>query len=147
MIELVGLSDPVRGRRFILTRLPATVGRSPDNDLVVDGPGVWDRHVRFELDAEAGVRVRVLGPNARLWVEDRLVQETILRAGDCLTLGGLTFRFVLTPLRPQRRNLCAAQTWLLIGLTLVLQAILLWPALESFALRAVTFNDGNAAPP
>lgn len=125
MIELTGLSEPVRGRRFVLRRLPATLGRAADNDLVLEAPGVWDQHLCFELDRHAGVRVRVVAPEARLWINDRPAAEARLAPGDCLAVGGLTLRFTLAPPQPGRWSLATVLTWGILWSVMLLEALLL----------------------
>ena len=130
MIELQGLSEPIRGRRFLLTRLPATVGRAPTNDLILEGPGIWDSHLRFDWDHPPGVRVQVLGDGPRLWINGQPATEARLALGDCLTVGGLQLRFALAPTRQKRLMLGTVFTWFWIGSVLLAECAFLWGVLD-----------------
>jgi len=124
MIELLGLSDPIRNRRITIGRFPASLGRAPGNGVVLEAPGVWDHHLRFEWVRGDGIHVRAVG-EAPLWVNDRAVREARLSSGDILTFGGARVRFQLSPVRIRRRVLATAATWALIVGTLALELWLL----------------------
>jgi pSer/pThr/pTyr-binding forkhead associated (FHA) protein len=113
MIELVGLTDPVRGRRYTIRRLPAFLGRNPDSDVALEAPGVWDRHLRFDWDRAQGILVSSLGA-AGLWVNDQPVREARLRNGDILTVGGVRLRFQLSPTSVRPRLVSSAVAWLVV---------------------------------
>ena len=49
--SLRGLSGQFQGRTFIVTPGPTTIGRSIDNDIVIDSQDVSRRHARIESGA------------------------------------------------------------------------------------------------
>lgn len=85
-------------RRFSLDRPRLTIGRAPDNNIVIDDefPGaasVADQHARIEL-RDAWVMVEAACPEAPIFVNGQQTGHNILRNGWRLTLGevDLTFR-------------------------------------------------------
>lgn len=124
MVELQGLVGPVAGRHLRIRRLPATLGRSPACDIQVDAPGVWDEHLRFHWDRAHGICVTAVG-RAGLLVNDQPASEVRLRNGDVLAVGGIRFRFALSPVQPRRLWVASAFSWFLILGTLILQGWLL----------------------
>ncbi|MGI8552873.1 MAG: FHA domain-containing protein [Dehalococcoidia bacterium] len=71
----------------------ASVGREPDNDLVVDEDTVSGRHVRFLLH-EGRWWIEDLGSTNGTLVNDRHLQGSrALTSGDLIQIGRLSFRF------------------------------------------------------
>jgi Nif-specific regulatory protein len=68
-----------------------TVGRGPDNGIVVDEEGVSRRHVELTARAD-GLAVRDLGSTNGTFLNGSRVQEAVLRAGDSLLVGRSVFR-------------------------------------------------------
>lgn len=96
--KLLGITGTFRGKELTLHRTPIRIGRSDENDLVVDHPSISRRHLRMHLengawkvmDAESRNGVRVNGePYAQIG----------LRHGDVIEAGHLRFAFV-EPGRP-----------------------------------------------
>lgn len=91
--HLVIVSQPQPGRQIPLDEGSITIGRTDENDVVVDDESLSRMHARFDqldgrwevsdLDTVNGVRVNGLG-----------VEESVLRDGDLIELGAVVFRFV-----------------------------------------------------
>ena len=91
--HLVIVSQPHPGREIALDQSPITVGRSDENEVVIDHESLSLRHALFEhvegrwevqdLSTVNGVRVNGLG-----------VEDSVLSDGDLVELGGVVFRFV-----------------------------------------------------
>lgn len=84
-------------RRFPLDRASLTIGRAPDNDIVIgdEFPGaasVARHHARIEI-REAWVVVEPASPNTVIFVNGQQTGRNILRNGWQLTLGDFDFTF------------------------------------------------------
>lgn len=88
----------VRGRvlrRVRLDRPVTTIGRGPDNTVVLDDVALSRRHARL-LREQSEVQIVDLSSRGGIWVNDRRVDGSVpLRPGDVVTLGSYSFRFVL----------------------------------------------------
>jgi len=91
---LVVIYGPELGRRFELTEGEITVGRDMGNDIRVDLDNVSRRHA--SLSRKAGKAfVNDLGSTNGTFVNDSEVrQETELRSGDLIKIGGTIFKFL-----------------------------------------------------
>ncbi|MFC2159022.1 FHA domain-containing protein, partial [Acidobacteriota bacterium] len=67
------------------------VGRSPDNDLILDDHEVSGHHLEIYA-TEAGFMVRDLGSANGTSIGGQPIAETLLRSGDEITLGGTVLR-------------------------------------------------------
>jgi hypothetical protein len=78
-----------------------TVGRQPDNDLVLDHPSVSKRHATLKWDA-ANRRCTVVDHGSTngtlINVNARVKQEMLLKSGDILSFGEVQYWFLLTPM-------------------------------------------------
>ena len=76
------------GQTYALLRSPTTVGRLPDNDIVLDDKRVSRHHAAF---IQQGTRwmLRDTGSTNGTAVNGRIVMEAVLKPGDVVSLGGL----------------------------------------------------------
>lgn len=77
-----------------------SVGRQPDNDLVLDDPSVSKKHAVLRWDAKAQrCTVQDTGSTNGTFLNAsiRLKKETILKNGDILSFGEVQYWFLLTP--------------------------------------------------
>lgn len=126
MFQLHILSGKAAGTVHTARRLPFSVGRSAGADLRSEDPGVWDDHLKFELDATEGIRVTA-HPQASLLVNGTPTKVARLRNGDVLELGGLKLRFWLAAAPLQSLRVREAMTWLfLFALSALQVGWLLW---------------------
>lgn len=112
MVELAILTDSRRGDIHRVGRFPCTVGRT-DADLIIEAPGVWNRHFTIRQAEDSRFQIQAESP-AAVTVGDQPVAEAILRNGDVIGLGGVRLQFRIAPatgrnLVPQARLL-----WLLL---------------------------------
>ncbi|HXE79242.1 MAG TPA: adenylate/guanylate cyclase domain-containing protein [Vicinamibacterales bacterium] len=90
MFTLIYQEDGV-WRRHALANGETSVGRTPDNDLVLRHPSVSRKHARLQVDA-SGCRVQDVGSRLHTYVNGEKVYSAPLKDGDRLTLGQFTLR-------------------------------------------------------
>jgi hypothetical protein len=128
VVQFEILSGRQAGSQWVARRLPFQLGRSPQAALVLEEPGVWDRHAEFALRPGEGVAVSALA-DASIVVNGQPVRQAILRNGDLLEAGSVKLRFGLTPTRQPSLHLREAMTWIaLAALFFVQVALTYWIA-------------------
>jgi serine/threonine-protein kinase PknK len=75
---------------------PVSIGRHPDNQIILQNPRVSRQHCRVERAGE-GYRVVDTGSQNGTFVNGRLVVERALRAGDCIEVAGVRIFFERIP--------------------------------------------------
>jgi dipeptidyl aminopeptidase/acylaminoacyl peptidase len=88
-------SGPFAGRVVALPSEMVTVGRAPDNDVVVSDPATSGRHGRIEVRAGA-FWISDLGSTNGTLVNGEPVIEKQLADGDLIAIGQNTMRFTLS---------------------------------------------------
>ncbi len=88
-------SGPFAGRVIALPNQMVTVGRAPDNDVVVSDPATSGRHGRIEVRAGA-FWISDLGSTNGTLVNGEPVIEKQLSDGDLIAIGQNTIRFSLS---------------------------------------------------
>lgn len=112
---LEGLSPGLESRRFSLRLGRQTIGRRPDNDIIVDDSSVSGSHGWFIIQPGHYVIMNTLSTNGT-YVNDRRVHEANLKHGDHIRLGEAEFRF-LTREHDARRTF--SPRWIAWGLLLL----------------------------
>jgi protein phosphatase len=79
-----------------LARLPATLGRSPQSDVVLEGPAVSFAHARIYTDPRLGLCIEDLNSVNGISVDGRPTLKNLLAEGAQINVGGheLVFRRV-----------------------------------------------------
>ena len=95
-----------QSRKFYMTKNMVYIGRSEDNDLVVKAQSVAGRHVKLE---RVGSRFKLtdLANMGNTFVNNRRVEQRVLKEGDEIALDAYKFKFQLTN-APVRENNYAA---------------------------------------
>jgi hypothetical protein len=86
-------SIPGLGSMFVIPGEVVTVGRGPDNQLVIPESSVSWRHARLQRKAEGWV-LTDLGDTNGIWVGVKRVTELALQAGQLFRIGGVALEFV-----------------------------------------------------
>lgn len=101
---------------YFLDRFPIVIGRSKTADVVLEEPGVWDRHAEIILDPSAGFQVRTF-PNAPSRVNgEPIVENRVLRNGDVIDVGSVKLQFWLAQAKQRDLRLREALTWIGFGM-------------------------------
>lgn len=82
-----------KGRKWLLAPGVTSMGRHPYSDIALDHITVSRNHCRLSLDSN-GLSIEDLGSTNGCYVNDHLVEETTLKAGDRLMIG--TFHLLVT---------------------------------------------------
>ena len=81
-------------RSFALRKKIVTIGRSKENDLVLDHPSILEGHAHI-LRESSGYVLRTVEPGARVSVNGRLGRTHTLRPDDRIALGGISLTFLM----------------------------------------------------
>lgn len=92
--QLRGLAGPYKNKEFDIGGTRVSVGRVEGNQIIVDDPSVSRHHARLQKDAGKYTLVD-LGSSNGSFINDRPVTQQILKAGDKVTFGSVSFRFIL----------------------------------------------------
>ncbi|RMG18484.1 MAG: GGDEF domain-containing protein [Deltaproteobacteria bacterium] len=90
---LVCIYGPELGKKWTLASERFTIGRGPQNDIVLDLDNVSRRHVEF-ASREGGVYVKDLGSTNGTYLNNVEVTEERLKNGDHIKVGGAIFKFL-----------------------------------------------------
>jgi hypothetical protein len=118
MIQLKVLSGKMAGASVVARRFPLRVGRSPQSDLVVAEPGVWDAHFELDLQPDGAVRLKTLD-KTDVTIAGQRTTCCELHNGDVIEAGAARIQFLLAEARSRSLGLRETLTWLgLVALTL-----------------------------
>ena len=126
MVELTILNGRLEGQTFSIAGYPVTIGRGPEADLVLEEPGIWDRHFQIQRSETEGFLLAV-DAQTQVGVNGEFVRSATLRNGDLLEAGSCRIRFGLSPNQQKSLGWREALVWLFIaGLTLLQVALIYW---------------------
>jgi hypothetical protein len=125
MVLLRILSGEAAGREVAVRRFPFTTGRSGRSGLQLAQRGVWEEHFRLEQDPQEGFRISAVG-DATTRVNGRAVEACRLRNGDIIEAGEARLQFWLGAVQQGSLMWRERMTWVLLGLGLVAQLLLVW---------------------
>jgi hypothetical protein len=125
MIQLKILTGKQAGTAVVARRFPFRVGRGNGCDLLLDDPGVWDRHLELGLTSDNAIRARRMS-DALLMIEGQNADEKSLRNGDLIELGSVKIRFGLAEARLRSVAFREALTWGGIMVLCLFQVVLIY---------------------
>lgn len=125
MIHLAAIHGQQTGAEWTVRRFPVRLGRSPRNDIRLEGEGIWDRHAEIHLRRGEGFVVTTQG-EALASVNGQPAQAAVLRNGDVIELGSVRLRFALSPTRPRSLRVREALTWFALAALCCGQATLIY---------------------
>lgn len=93
--RLFGIGGPIEGAFFALPAEPVTIGRHPENMLVIDDPSVGPRHCLLRPDPHG---LYVCAPHAAwpVLVNGHAVREQWLEHGDEIRVGACVFLYLVS---------------------------------------------------
>lgn len=94
MPQLIVSVEGVEIKHVHLTRDRTTLGRKPDNDIVLDNLVVSSRHCVFELQGLADVYLVDQGSTNGTFVNNKRVARHQLRDGEVIAIGNFRIQFL-----------------------------------------------------
>jgi len=103
MPQLIASVQGVEIKHIHLQKDSTTLGRHPDNDIVLDNMVVSGRHCAFDLEGLAKVYLEDLRSTNGTYVNDHMVKSrTLLHDGDIISIGQFRVRFIQESERPNQ---------------------------------------------
>lgn len=124
MIQLNILNGKMAGQTFVARRFPFGIGRAAGAHLVLDGDGVWDRHLELQFSGE-GLYLQAQ-PGALVTLNGQRVEHARLHNGDLLELGSVKLRFWLAAVAQRSLRPREILTWLALSALFVFQLLLIY---------------------
>lgn len=124
MIQVRILSGKMAGDTKVVRHFPFYIGRSAENDLCLDEPGVWDAHLTLSLQKREGFILNTAA-NAFAAVNEQPQTSTRLRNGDIISFGSAKIQFWLAPARLRGLLLREWSVWVLFAAVVAVQIFLL----------------------
>ncbi|MFO0568596.1 MAG: GGDEF domain-containing protein [Polyangiaceae bacterium] len=94
LVVIYAKDEGLRGKRFKLEKSPTTIGRVPDNDVVLEDDAVSRRHAQLEQRSVGWFVVDVGSRNGTLHNEGELEKEAMLTHGDRIKIGSTIFKYL-----------------------------------------------------
>ncbi|MBI5277066.1 MAG: FHA domain-containing protein [Burkholderiales bacterium] len=102
MPQLIASVQGVEVKHVYLHKDRTTLGRNPDNDIVLDNKVVSARHCVFDLKGVADVFLEDLHSTNGTYVNDHMVKSrTQLHDGDVIAIGNFRIRYLQASEDPQ----------------------------------------------
>ena len=96
MPQLIVTVEGVEVRQVYLTKDRTTLGRAPDNDIVLQNPAVSGHHCVFDLKGLAEVHVEDLGSTNGTFVNNTRVSRRKLDDEDVIAISSFRIRYLMT---------------------------------------------------
>ena len=126
MVQFRVLNGSKAGSLWVARRFPVHIGRLASADLQLEEPGVWDHHLRLDFSPGEGFVLQA-HEQARVLVNGKPFQQTLLHNGDAIDIGSLRLQFWLTENCQVGLRSRESLTWLIIlGVSIVQVALMYW---------------------
>ena len=102
MIQLRILSGKMAGDIQVVRRFPFRIGRSANNDLILDDPGVWDSHITLGFQKGEGFTLQTT-PETFVAINETSQTAARLKNCDVISFGSAKIQFWLAA--PRQRGL------------------------------------------
>jgi pSer/pThr/pTyr-binding forkhead associated (FHA) protein len=129
MVQLCILAGKKAGDVQIVRHFPFCIGRAAGNDLCLDDPGVWDKHLTLRLEKQNGFTLEA--DNAAFVAVNEHPQTLArLRNGDILSFGSAKIQFWIAAPRQRSLRLRELAVWLLLAAVTAFQFVLIYRLLR-----------------
>jgi pSer/pThr/pTyr-binding forkhead associated (FHA) protein len=129
MVQLRILCGKKAGSSWDARHFPVRIGRSAKSDLQLEEPGVWDEHLKIELQAAEGFVVETQ-PNAVATLNGQPLQHSVVRNGDTIEMGSVKLQFWLSEARQKTQSVREVLVWTVIVLVCLAQIALVYWLLQ-----------------
>jgi hypothetical protein len=100
MPQLIASVEGVQIKHVYLQKDRTTLGRHPDNDIVLDNMVVSGKHCVFELKGLADVFIEDLGSTNGTYINGKMVKRQKLNDGETIAIGNFRIRYLVESERP-----------------------------------------------
>jgi hypothetical protein len=125
MVQFKILTGQKAGAAYVARRFPVRAGRSPQCDLQLEEPGVWEKHFQVGLSPGAGF-VLETEPDALITANGQPAQRLALRNGDTLEIGELKLQFWLSEARQRGLQFSEWVVWAMVAGVVAAQIYLIY---------------------
>jgi hypothetical protein len=126
MLQLHVTDDRGAVTSHTVDHLPFLIGRSPQADLQLVAPGVWEEHAFIDLaESESAARKRfVIAPvrESLVAINGEVVAGKELHIGDEITLGATRILVSLAPAKQGKLSLQELTVWALLLAVVIVEA-------------------------
>jgi pSer/pThr/pTyr-binding forkhead associated (FHA) protein len=129
MIQIHILSGKMAGDTQVVRHFPFCIGRLAENDLMLDDPGVWDRHLTLEFRKKEGFTLHT-APETFASINDEPQTSARLRNGDRISFGSAKIQFWLAAPRQRGLRLREFSVWLILAAVTAFQFVLIYRLLK-----------------
>src|ERR1700704_6199513 len=91
--RIIALSGPFKGSEFLITEVVLSVGRAPDNTIVLDDELVSKHHFRIWLK-DGNAYLKDGDTRNGTWINGEAHSERFLEPGDRIKCGSTTFLYL-----------------------------------------------------
>ena len=105
----------------IIDRVPFLIGRSPQANLRLIAPGVWDEHASIDLTDTERFMISAVGESL-LSVNGEVISSSELRIGDEIHLGAARIVVSLSPAQQKKLSLQELAVWTLLLVVVIVEA-------------------------
>ncbi len=151
--RIIGLNGPFEGEEFTLSEKENTIGRTEENLILLPDPSVSRQHARVVVEDTGRHVIFDLHSSNGSYVNRKKVQRAVLRDGDVMTVGNISFRVVIPGAArgvsalmaggPGRRR--SALVVALVGLLLVMAGLTVGLVLHKSHKRRVSQQEAQKA--
>ncbi len=92
--KLVIIEGKDVGQEYLINKDTLAIGRTEDNDIVLEGPLVSRQHALIILHEENGITVKDAHSANGVFINGKKIEERTLAGGDKIKIGETVFRFV-----------------------------------------------------
>ena len=110
MPQLIASVEGVEIKHVYLQKDRTTLGRAPDNDIVLDNMVVSGHHCVFELKGLADVFIEDLRSTNGTYIDGKMVKRQQLRDGDVIAIGSFRVQYKEATEHPSTFGETAAMT-------------------------------------
>jgi pSer/pThr/pTyr-binding forkhead associated (FHA) protein len=100
MPQLIASVEGVQIKHVYLQKDRTTLGRSPDNDIVLDNLVVSSHHCLFELKGLADVFIQDLHSTNGTYINGKMVKRQRLHDGEVIAIGNFRIQYLSSSERP-----------------------------------------------
>ena len=126
MVQFKILSGKMAGSSWETRRFPVRIGRSTGSDLQLEEAGVWDDHLKIDLEPKEGFMAETQA-SAFASINGQPIQRAALRNGDTLEIGSIKLQFWLSEAPQRGQAVREAFVWSMISLVCLGQiAVVYW---------------------